>query len=94
MAIRQPVPIAHPCWSGRVLVFAEGAAEPVPSSDSQSRDLLGVGDRVGERVQGCGGSGAPCPGPGFVADGNVVELSQGVVMPYQSDVGSRYGSVL
>lgn len=24
------VPIIHPCWSGRVLVLVEGAAEPVP----------------------------------------------------------------
>ena len=41
------VPNIHPCWSGGVLVFAEDAAEPVPSSDVQARDPLGIGDRVG-----------------------------------------------
>ena len=39
-----------------MLVFAEGAAEPVPSSDTEALDLLGIGHRVGERVQRCGGS--------------------------------------
>ena len=37
-----------------MLVFVEGTAEPVPSSDIQVGDPLGIGDRVGWRVQGCG----------------------------------------
>jgi hypothetical protein len=41
------VPIIHPCWSGGMLVFMEGAAEPVLSADIEVRDLLRVGHRFG-----------------------------------------------
>jgi hypothetical protein len=41
------VPIIHPCWSGSMAVFVEGAAEPVPSADIQLRDPLRIGNRLG-----------------------------------------------
>jgi hypothetical protein len=63
----------HLCWSSSVLIFVEGAAEAVLSSDVQVRDLLGVGDRVGERVRLCGGS----EGAVLVAD--VLESSRAAV---------------
>jgi hypothetical protein len=39
------VPIIHPCWSGGMLVFVEGAAESVPSADIVVRDPFRIGDR-------------------------------------------------
>jgi hypothetical protein len=41
------VPIIHLCWSGRMPVLVEGAAEPVPSADIEVRDLLRIGNRLG-----------------------------------------------
>ena len=41
------VPIVHPCWSGSMPVLVEGAAEPVPSADTQLRDPLKIGNRIG-----------------------------------------------
>jgi hypothetical protein len=59
------VPITHPCWSGSMPVFVEGAAEPVPSADIEVRDPLRIGNPV--RAAGAavlrpgesGGAGAP-----------------------------------
>jgi hypothetical protein len=39
------VPIIQPCWSGSMPVLVEGAAEPVPSADTQLRDPLRIGNR-------------------------------------------------
>ena len=41
------VPIIQPCWSGSIPVLVEGAAEPVPSADTQLRDPLRIGNRIG-----------------------------------------------
>ncbi len=40
------VPIIHLCWSGRMPVLVEGAAEPVASADIELRDLLKIGNRL------------------------------------------------
>ena len=41
------VPIIHPCCSGSMPVLVESAAEPVPSADTQLRDPLRIGNRIG-----------------------------------------------
>jgi hypothetical protein len=41
------VPVIHPCWSGCMSVFVEGAAEPASSADIEVRNLLRVSHRFG-----------------------------------------------
>lgn len=45
-----------------MFVFVEESAESVTAADLQLRDAVGIGDRVGERVQGPG-VGDPAVGP-------------------------------
>ena len=44
-AVALRVPIIHPCWSGSMPVFVEGAAEPLPSADIEMREPLRISDR-------------------------------------------------
>jgi hypothetical protein len=38
----------HPCWSGCVMVFVEGAAESITSSDVEVVELVWFADGLGE----------------------------------------------
>jgi hypothetical protein len=45
---------SHPCWSSGMLVFVEEPAETVVSADVQMRDLVRVGEWLGEWTQRSG----------------------------------------
>jgi hypothetical protein len=45
------VPIIHPRSSSGVFALVEEAAESFTSADVKLREDVGIGDRVGERVQ-------------------------------------------